>query len=119
MFNYDFKADTFYKSLIYNVAIYSFENKNYYFALKYFKYCVFVDKNNSQLNTLYDESKYRLIKKVNSFIGLVGLSLIIIEYCLKFIFVIKGIEILIIGYLGAILLIIYGIIALTQKKPSH
>lgn len=118
-FNYDLKADNIYKSLIYNVAIDNFENKNYYLSRKYFKDCLFVDKDNFRLIDFYNESKYRLIKKVSGFIGIIGLSLIIVEYCLILIFEIKGIEIVIMGYLGSILLITYGIIALTIKKPSH
>jgi hypothetical protein len=119
MYNYDLKADTFYKSLIYNVAIDNFENKNYFLSLKYFKDCVFLDHDNFRLTDFYNESKYRLVKKVNSIIGLIGLSLIIVKYCLKLIFEINGVEISIIGSLGAILLITYGIITLTIKKPSH
>jgi hypothetical protein len=119
MYNYDLKDDTFYKSLIYNVAIDNFANKNYFISKKYFIDCLFVDNDNFRLIDFYNESKYRLIKKVSIYIGLTGLLLIIVTYCLKLIFEIKGIEIIIIGTSGVIFLITYGIITLTIKKPSH
>ncbi len=116
--NYDLKSDTFYKSLIYDVAIDSFNREKYYLAIKYFKTLLQFDKTDFRLLDFYNVSKYKYIKGLSRIFGLIGLSMIIIDYSLKYLIDFKGFESVIWGYLGAILLMTYGLIEMTIKSPA-
>ena len=118
-YNYDLESDTYYKSLIYHVAIDNFDNNKYYFAAKYFNEAVHLDKDNFQLVDLYNESKYKLTKRIRRFLGITGLILLIISNFSIFILDVNRIDIIIFGYLGAILLLGYGTIGFILKQPSH
>ncbi|MBN1186259.1 MAG: hypothetical protein JXB49_28535 [Bacteroidales bacterium] len=117
--NYDLKSDTIYKSMIYNVAIDNFNKKRYYWATKYFGDSVNLDKDNFILVDFYNESKYRFIKNTSRFFGLIGLFFLIIKYFAILILDINKMSTIVFGYIGAVLLLGYGIIEMTIKKPSH
>ena len=116
--NYDLKADTFYKSMIFNVAIDNFNNKKYYLAKKYFEASVFLDKDNFRLIDFYNVSKYKFARNMNRIIGLTGLTILIIKYFLKLVLGFNGFGITVLGIPGAILLITYAVISSKIKSPA-
>ncbi|MFB6344110.1 hypothetical protein ACE1ET_20495 [Saccharicrinis sp. FJH62] len=118
LYNYDLKTDSYFKLLIYNIAIDNFNKKKYYKATRYFRNSANLDKQNSQLFDFYKVAKYKLIKNTSRLIGLFGLMLILIKYISILVLDINKTEFILIGYLGAILLVGYGIIEIRLKSPA-
>ena len=117
-FNYNLKNDSHYKLLLFNVANNRLTNKSYFQAFKYFKELLRLDEESLKIKEIYNEVKSRLIKIVARILGLIGLTLILLKYSLKILEVGNHIELIIIGYSGACLLIIFVVIELSVKVKS-
>jgi len=116
---YDLKSDTFYKALIYEIAMDNFNNKRNFIARKYFKECVSFDKDNFRIVDFYNESNFRFIKKTGRILGIIGIAMYVLKDLLKWKFEINGLIIILLGITIAILLIAFGITEFAIKKPSH
>ncbi|MFN8207304.1 MAG: hypothetical protein U0T82_07835 [Bacteroidales bacterium] len=117
-YNYDLGTDNSYKALTFHTAIYHFDRKKYYSAIKYFKISLLLDKDNEKLIDFYNVSKYRFNLRLINFIGLLGLTIFVLKYFLKLIIGINGFGITMLGILSATLLIAFGIFAMRVKSPA-
>jgi len=113
---YDLKSDTFYKALIYEIAMDNFNNKRNFIARKYFKECVSFEKDNFRILDFYNESNFRFIKKTGRILGTIGIALYVLKDLLKWTLEINGLTIGLMGLTVAILLITFGITEFIIKK---
>ena len=108
----------FFRIALWNIGQYHYKRQNYFNSFRYFKKAHSIDQNNYELlNDLLKETKFKLLMRIAKY--LMGLGIITLVF--KYILVFQNSQsqyLVIIGYGGALLLILSGIIFWFNKKPK-
>jgi hypothetical protein len=116
--NYDLKSDTIYKLVIFQVGTDKFNNRKYWEVIKLFKELLKFDNLDRSILDFYNESKFRYIKKIGRLSGLIGLSFLIVKYIIRIVLDNNGLDLRILGYLGALLLLGFAMVELFLKRST-
>ena len=120
-FGFNIKEDAHYKLLLINAANDHSNRRQYFLAYRIYKELHNIEKSNDKIREIYVDSKKRLVRWYARMMGIFGIILILIKYLLKYLENGIGIESLILGFAGGLLLIIYGIVEIlinTKRENS-
>lgn len=115
--NFKITDTVYYQMALWNRGLYLYNHKNYFSALRYLQ---------KLINSGYDErlagfiihARYKGLIKVSGYFIIIGAILLIIKYLSVYYLALNLISILL-GYIGASLLISAGIIIWLNKKPKY
>jgi tetratricopeptide (TPR) repeat protein len=118
-YNHSLALDPNYNLLILEIASDLYKRKKYLQATRLFKRNIRYGNNTPDVKDLYNTARNRFLLRLGRTSGIIGITILAIKYFTRYSLGISLFDGILLGYLGGLLILIFGLIETMIKLPSR